>query len=112
MAHFYIKAVYRYEGMVEADTPDDAEKVFWKEMNDHYASTEDYECTQMKVCDCGYEGEMDEFEGDECDGCQAEREGECDECEEKYDTSSRDGRCGDCGNCATCCDHDNNEDGE
>ena len=70
MAKYNIKAQYEYEGTVEADSPEEAEKVFWSELNDHYAGTYDYECEEIKVCEtCGYEGDADEFEGDDCDDC-------------------------------------------
>ena len=73
MAQFHIKAQYEYEGTVEAENAEEAEKVFWSELNDHYAGTYDYECEEIKVCEtCGYEGEVAEFVGDDCDTCVAD----------------------------------------
>jgi hypothetical protein len=94
MPTYRIRALYEYEGEVEADNPKDAEKMFLDDLNSHYVSTEEYECDEVEMCE-------------ECDqptdnGCVC---GECDECGSSYDVSSRDGRCGDCGNCAECCDH-------
>lgn len=73
MAQYHIKAQYEYEGTVEADSPEEAEKAFWENLNDFYSSTYDYECEEIKVCEtCGYEGDADEFEGDDCDTCVAD----------------------------------------
>ena len=70
MAHYTIKAQYEYEGTVEADSPEEAEKEFWANLDSFYSSTYDYECVEIKVCEtCGYEGDADEFEGDDCDDC-------------------------------------------
>lgn len=44
MATYRIKAQYEYEGEVEADSPEEAEKVFLDDLNSHYASTYEYEC--------------------------------------------------------------------
>jgi len=56
MAKYKIKAVYEYEGVIEADDEKSAEKVFLKDLNDYYTSTEEYEAEE--VCeDC--EGDLD-----------------------------------------------------
>lgn len=78
MAHFHIKAQYEYEGTVEAENAEEAEKVFLAELNDHYSSTYDYECEEIRVCEsCGYEGEADEFADDDtCETCAEESDAE------------------------------------
>lgn len=70
MATYRIKAQYEYEGDVEADSPEEAEKIFLNDLNDHYSSTYDYECIELCegcgddkedcVCDDEEEGEEDE----------------------------------------------------
>lgn len=54
MATYKIKAQYEYEGTVEADNAEDAEKVFLAELNDHYVGTYDYECEEV-CAECGEE---------------------------------------------------------
>lgn len=74
MAQYHIKAQYEYEGTVEADSPEDAEKAFWAELDSFYSSTYDYECVEVRTCEiCHYEGEVDEFEDeDTCASCAEE----------------------------------------
>lgn len=69
MATYRIKAQYEYEGDVEADSPEEAEKLFLQDLNDYYSSTYDYECEEIcaecdqAVEDC-YCDEEDEEEGE------------------------------------------------
>jgi hypothetical protein len=59
MPHFKITATYEYEGTIQADNAREAEKIFLKDLNDHYVSTEEFECELVDVCeDCG-EDELD-----------------------------------------------------
>ena len=41
MACYRVRALYEYEGEVEADSPEDAEKVFLADLNSYYVSTEE-----------------------------------------------------------------------
>lgn len=65
MATYKIKAMYEYEGEVEANSADEAETLFLKDLNDHYQSTYDFECVELCE-DCG----------DYKDECVCEEEGE------------------------------------
>ena len=47
MATYYIKALYEYAGSVEADTPEEAEKIFLDDLNAHYAGTDSFECEEV-----------------------------------------------------------------
>lgn len=47
MATYRIKAQYDYEADIEADSPEEAEKLFLADLNDHYAGTESYECENL-----------------------------------------------------------------
>jgi hypothetical protein len=78
VAHYTIKAQYEYEGTVEADNPEDAEKEFWANLDSFYSSTYDYECVEVRTCsECGHEGEADEFEDeDTCLECAEESDAE------------------------------------
>jgi len=49
MAAFNIKATYEYEGVVHADSEEQARKLFWQELNSYYSSTEDE--TIEEVCE-------------------------------------------------------------
>ncbi len=67
MATYYIKAQYEYEGAVEANSPEEAEKIFLDDLNSHYAGTYSYECEEV-CADCEQELEdctCDEEEDDE-----------------------------------------------
>jgi hypothetical protein len=67
MATYYIKAQYEYEGAVEANSPEEAEKIFLDDLNSHYAGTYDYECKEV-CAECEEELEdcaCDEEEEDE-----------------------------------------------
>ena len=48
MAKYNIKAQYEYEGEVEANSPEEAEKVFLEDLNSHYAGTYSYECEEVE----------------------------------------------------------------
>lgn len=48
MAKYNIKAMYEYEGEVEANSPEEAEKIFLDDLNDHYSSTYSYECEEVE----------------------------------------------------------------
>ena len=55
MAKFEIRATYEYwaEG-IEADSQEEAERIFLQDLNDHYYGTESFEVTEIEVCeDCG-----------------------------------------------------------
>lgn len=47
MATYRIKAQYEYEGDIEAESPEEAEKLFLADLNDHYAGTYSYECENL-----------------------------------------------------------------
>lgn len=72
MAKFKITATYEYEGVIEADNAKDAEKLFLKDLNDYYQSTEEFEIEEVEVCeDCG----ADELDLDgSCFDCREEEE--------------------------------------
>lgn len=70
MATYKIKATYEYEGEIEANSPEEAEKKFLADLNDYYSSTEEYECVEH--CDeCG-----DSVEDCELLGCETDDEEE------------------------------------
>jgi hypothetical protein len=53
MAHYKIKATYLYEGTIEADSQEEAEKLFIDELNDHYVCPEKYDIEELDECeDC------------------------------------------------------------
>lgn len=59
MAHFKIRAVYEYEGVIKADSAREAESQFLKDLNDYYSSTEEFVIGLVDVCpECG-EDELD-----------------------------------------------------
>ena len=68
VATFYIKAQYEYEGAIEADTPEEAEKIFLDDLNAYYSGTYSYECeevcaeceSEIGTCDCEEEAEDEE----------------------------------------------------
>ena len=65
MATYYIKALYEYAGTVEADTPDEAERIFLGDLDAHYSGTDSFECeevcaeceSEIGTCDCEEGGE-------------------------------------------------------
>lgn len=48
MAKFNIVATYEYAGEIEADSAEEAEKIFLDELNDHYSSTESFEIEEIE----------------------------------------------------------------
>ena len=56
MAKYKITAVYEYEGVVEGNTQDQAEKNFLADLNSHYSSTESLD---VEVVCANCEGELD-----------------------------------------------------
>jgi hypothetical protein len=62
MATYNIKAMYEYEGDIEADSPEEAEKLFLADLNDHYAGT--------------YSFDIEKVEEEEDDEDEEEEEGE------------------------------------
>lgn len=76
MPTFKIRAVYEYEGEVEAKDSDAAYKAFLNDLNSHYSSTDELEITEVETCDeCG---EVT----DEC---------ECDDSDDDGDSDTADG---------------------
>jgi hypothetical protein len=76
MATYRIRALYAYEGDVEANSPDEAEKLFLADLNDYYSETHDYEWE--KVPECAVCGELStdiELEPYTCDKCEDENNG-------------------------------------
>ena len=60
MARYYIKATYTYEGAVEADSKDEAEKTFLADLNSFYSGTDEFEMTDLPAdCDCEDEPDLD-----------------------------------------------------
>lgn len=48
MAKFNIVATYEYAGEVEANSAEEAEKIFLDELNDYYSSTESFEIEEIE----------------------------------------------------------------
>lgn len=48
MAKFQITAMYEYSGEIEADSPEEAERIFLDELNDHYVSTESFDIEEIE----------------------------------------------------------------
>lgn len=48
MAKFLIEAMYEYCGEVEADTPEEAEKLFLDDLDLHYQGTYSYTCDELE----------------------------------------------------------------
>ncbi len=60
MARYYIKATYAYEGAVEADNKDEAEKNFIKDLDAFYSGTDSIKITDLPAdCDCEDEPDLD-----------------------------------------------------
>jgi len=58
MAFYKIKALYEYEGVVEGNTQDEAEKAFLADLNSHYSGTKSIDFEE--VCgDCERELDAD-----------------------------------------------------
>jgi hypothetical protein len=71
MAFYKVKALYEYEGVVSADTQDEAEKAFLSNLNSFYSGTESIDFTI--VCG-GCELELD-LDGS-CFDCDTDEEEE------------------------------------
>lgn len=69
MAHYRIKALYEYEGVVEGNTQDEAEKAFLADLNSHYSSTESIDF-EIVCVEC--EGELDI--DNSCPTCEPEED--------------------------------------
>lgn len=78
MATYNIKATYEYEGEVEADSPEEAEKLFLDDLNSYYMGTETYECEELATCsECDAVDSFSEPSPDFiCDDCVAIASGE------------------------------------
>lgn len=76
MATYNITAVYEYAGEIEADSPEEAEAIFLKDLNDYYSSTESLEIE--KLGECVVCGEVDSYATEDftCDICAEEEEEE------------------------------------
>lgn len=48
MPKYEITATYEYSGMVEANSPEEAEKEFLDDLNSFYVGTESYECEELE----------------------------------------------------------------
>jgi len=77
MAFYKIKALYEYEGVVEGNTQEEAEKAVLSDLNSYYSGTESIDFEE--VCG-GCERELD-LDGS-CFECREEK---CDECGEPHD---------------------------
>lgn len=51
MATFYIKAMYEYEGEVEADNAEEAEALFIDELDCHYMGTYSFDIEEQESDD-------------------------------------------------------------
>lgn len=51
MPLYNIKALYEYEGEIEADTEEEAEKIFLDDLNMYYMGTYSYECEEIEDYD-------------------------------------------------------------
>lgn len=51
MPLYNIKALYEYEGEIEADTEEEAEKIFLDYLNMYYIGTYSYECEEIEDYD-------------------------------------------------------------
>lgn len=54
MARYEISAQYRYEGTIEADTPEEAENIFLSELNDYYRDTYSFDIEEVESEDSEY----------------------------------------------------------
>jgi len=48
MAKYRINAMYEYDAEVEADSPEEAEKVFLEDLNSHYVGTYSMEIDEVE----------------------------------------------------------------
>jgi len=76
MATYNIKAMYEYEGEIEADSPEEAEKLFLDELNSYYVSTESLEIEKLGECEVCGEVDSDTTEDFICEICAEDDEEE------------------------------------
>lgn len=76
MATYNIKAVYEYEGEIEADSPEEAEKFFLDELNSYYVSTESLDIEKLGECEICGEVDSDTTEDFICEICAEDDEEE------------------------------------
>lgn len=76
MATYNIKAMYEYEGEIEADSPEEAEKLFLDELNSYYVSTESLDIEKLGECEVCGEVDSDTTEDFICDVCAEDDEEE------------------------------------
>lgn len=66
MAIYKITAQYDYEGVIEADSPEEAETLFLAELNDYYAGVNSYDCDEV-CAECNEELDYCVCEDEEAD---------------------------------------------
>lgn len=76
MATYNIKAMYEYEGEVEAATEEEALSYFYNNLNDYYVSTESEETTKLGECVVCGEVDSDTEEDFTCELCTEDEEDE------------------------------------
>ena len=76
MATYNIKATYEYEGEVEANSPEEAEKFFLDELNSYYMGTEAFEIEKLGECVVCGEVDSNTDEDFTCEACAEEEEEE------------------------------------
>ncbi len=73
MATYNITAVYEYAGEIEADSPEEAEAIFLKDLNDYYSSTESLEIEKLGECVVCGEVDSNASEDFTCDVCAMDK---------------------------------------
>lgn len=48
MAIYQINALYEYEAEIEADSPEEAEKMFLADLNSHYVGTDSFDIEELE----------------------------------------------------------------
>lgn len=80
MPTYKITAVYKYDGEVEAPTPERAEQLFLAEINMHYDDTLEFECVELEECpECGEAKEDATAWGGICHDCDNQQDQSVDE---------------------------------
>lgn len=75
MATYNIKAQYEYEAEIEADSPEEAEKLFLADLDTYYVGTYEFECDKVAECtECGAtdDWQSEDFVCEECAGDENE----------------------------------------